>query len=77
MNVFSPQKVKDGFILRWSKQSLELIVRNPIVWIIYLISLFFISMIEAPIYIRFMFAAFFVIIGFNIMALSDSKHFTS
>lgn len=76
MNTFSPQKVKDGFILRWSKQSLELIVRNPIVWIIYLTSLFFISMIEAPIYIRFMFAAFFVIIGFNIMALSDSKHFT-
>ena len=76
MNTFSPQKVKDGFILRWSKQSLELIVRNPIVWIIYLTSLFFISMIEAPIYIRFMFATFFVIIGFNIMALSDSKHFT-
>ena len=76
MNTFSPQKVKDGFILRWSKQSLELIVRNPIVWIIYLTSLFFISMIEAPIYIIFMFAVFFVIIGFNIMALSDSKHFT-
>ncbi len=76
MNTFSPQTVKDGFILRWSKQSLELIVRNPIVWIIYLTSLFFISMIESPIYIRFMFAAFFVIIGFNIMALSDSKHFT-
>ena len=76
MNTFSPQKVKDGFILRWSKQSLELIVRNPIVWIIYLTSLFFISMIESPIYIIFMFAVFFVIIGFNIMALSDSKHFT-
>ena len=68
-----PEIVKSGFVFRWLMQSLELIIRTPLIWIFLIFSLSLSSLLPINIFFKSFVGLWFFLFGIELLAYSDEK----
>lgn len=66
-----PQKVEKGFIKRWAKQSLSLILRNPIIWTMIILTMWWVSLLGINSIFKLLLGLWFVLLGLEICCTTD------
>jgi hypothetical protein len=67
------KEVDDGFMKRWLEQSLDIIMRNPLVWIFLMSMLALSSIININVFLKSFIGLWFMLVGLEVSIASDLK----
>ncbi len=67
------REVEDGFISRWLSQSLVLIMKNPVIWIVFIYTLGCGALLPLNMFFKSLLGLWFLLLGLELAIVSDKK----